>query len=674
MEPVVLDVPIDRRAFLRRTGLGAGLGMKLSLLPRRAFADAPDIVPRRVFFENPEYRNVQISPDGKHISYQAPLDGVRNLWVAPLDAPKDAQPLTRAADRDIRWDYRWAHTNRHLVFFRDHDGDENWRAASVDMESPTIVPLSPESGVVSFIHESDHKFPQEMLLAHNQRDPRYFDLFRINLVSGKSELIYENREYYSLLTDSSFRLRLGGRIIDDGSMAFFERQPDGDWTPFTTIPLGDIDATDLLDFSEDGGTLYLLDSRGRDKAALVAFDMATKRSTVLAADDEADIVRVVFAQRRPLAALATASRARWHPIEPTTGNGLQALAAYGDGDVYLPSLDEAGDKAIAFFERDIASGEYVIVDWDSAAVKHLYVQHKALNEVKLRRMEPVTFPARDGLRLNGYLTRPAPELAAAKPPLVLVIHGGPYARDDWGFTPEHQWLANRGYAALSINYRGSTGFGKAFVTAADHEWGGKMHDDLIDGLDWALAQGVADPDRVGFFGGSYGGYSALMAATKTPERFNCIVDLFGISNLVSFMASIPPYWTPWFRVWKERLGDPDTEAGRALLADRSPLNHLERATKPILIAQGMQDVRVVAAESEQMVKALSERGVPVTYVVFSDEGHGFVRPENRLAFYAVTEAFLAKHLGGRVQPVGGDFAGSTIAIPTGRELVPGLPV
>jgi dipeptidyl aminopeptidase/acylaminoacyl peptidase len=200
-----------------------------------------------------------------------------------------------------------------------------------------------------------------------------------------------------------------------------------------------------------------------------------------------------------------------------------------------------------------------------------------------------------------------------------------------------------------------------------------MHDDLIDGLDWAIAQGFADPARVGFFGASYGGYSALMAATKTPERFNCIVDIFGVSNLITFMATIPPYWTPWFRVWKERLGDPDTTPGRALLTERSPLNHLERATKPILIAQGAMDVRVVAAESEQMVKALTERGVPVTYVVFSDEGHGFVRPENRLAFYAVVEAFLAKHLGGRVQPVGDDFAGSTIAIPVGRALVPGLP-
>jgi len=245
-------------------------------------------------------------------------------------------------------------------------------------------------------------------------------------------------------------------------------------------------------------------------------------------------------------------------------------------------------------------------------------------------------------------------------------------RDSWGFNSVHQWLASRGYAVLSVNYRGSTGFGKAFVTAADREWGGRMHDDLIDTVDWAIGRGFVDPKRIGFYGASYGGYSALMAATKTPEVFACIVDVFGISNLITFMATIPPYWGPWFSIWKNRLGDPATDEGRAFLRERSPINHIERATRPILIAQGMRDVRVVAAESEQMVAALKAKRVPVTYITFPDEGHGFVRPENRLAFTAVTEAFLATHLGGQVQPIGSDFAGSTIRIETGGELVPEL--
>lgn len=670
----MLDLALDRRTFLHRAGLGAGV----SLLPLRAFGDAPpasapELIARRILFENPDYQNIKLSPDGKHLSYLAPLHGVRNLWVASIDAPTDAKPLTRATDRDIAWDYRWAHTNRHIVFFRDHNGDENWRTASVDIDNGAVVPLSPESGVKSFIQEEDSRFPEEMLLRHNARDKHLFDLFRVNIVTGKSEQIYENRDYYALLTDGQFRLRLGGRVTDDGSMAWFERHDDESWAAFMTVPLGDTDSTDFLGFSQDGNTLYLIDSRARDKAALVALDMATRQVSVLASDDEADIVRALFVHRRPVGAVSVAARVRWHPIDAAFDKDLKALAAYDAGDIYITGTDRPGTTMVTFFNHDTASGEYALIDRDSAAVKHLFVQHKALNEVKLQPLEPVKFPARDGLVLNGYLTRPAVPAAGGKPPIVLVIHGGPYWRDTWGFIPEHQWLANRGYAVLSINYRGSTGFGKAFITAADHEWGGKMHDDLIDGLDWALAQGVGDPDRVGFYGGSYGGYSALMAATKTPERFTCIVDLFGVSSLITLMATIPPYWTPWFRVWKERLGDPDTSQGHAFLLDRSPINHLERATKPILIAQGMMDVRVVPAESEQMVKALTDRGVPVTYITFADEGHGFVRPENRLAFAAVTEAFLGKYLGGRVQPVSDDFAGSSIKIPTGRDLVPGLP-
>ena len=286
-------------------------------------------------------------------------------------------------------------------------------------------------------------------------------------------------------------------------------------------------------------------------------------------------------------------------------------------------------------------------------------------------MQPVAIRARDGLELTSYLTLPERK-AGERLPLVLAIHGGPYWRDSWGFSSTHQFLANRGYAVLSVNFRGSTGFGRAFVTAADKEWGGRMHDDLIDGVEWAVAQGIADPRRVCAYGASYGGYSALVAATKTPEVFACIVDVFGISNLLTFMATIPPYWKPWFSVWKNRLGDPDTEEGRAFLRSRSPLFNLERATRPILIVQGMKDVRVVAAESEQMVAALERKGAPVTYVSFPDEGHGFAREENRLAFSAILEAFLAKHLGGRFQPIGGDFTGSSLRVQTGAKLVPGL--
>jgi len=664
--------PIDRRDFLVRA---AALGSTLPFagLTRQAHAQNAGLVARRVFFDNPDCSNVRVSPDGLQIAYVAPLDGVNNLWVAPVADPAAARPVTRVTDRNIGSYFRWAYTSRHLVFFRERDGDENWRASSVAIDNGAVVSLTPEYGVKSFLQEIDRKYPEEMLIRHNQRDKSRFDLFWINVVTGVSERIFENTEYADLFTDSQFQLRLATRLKADGTAEIFERRPDGTWTPFTEVPIGDIDAFRLIDFSADGETLYLIDSRERDKAALFALDMKTRETKLLAADDEADIVQVVLdEERRPVAARANRDRARWYAVDPGARQDLADLARHGAGDVNILSDSADGRMASVFYERDNESGEFALLDRQTREVRKLFVQRRALADVALRKMQPVIVPARDGLRLNAYLTLPVQDAAGGRMPLVLVIHGGPYARDFWGFNSVHQWLANRGYAVLSVNYRGSTGFGKAFVKAADREWGGRMHDDLIDAVDWAVAQGIADPKRVGFFGGSYGGYSALTAATKTPEVFACIVDVFGISNLITFMATIPPYWGPWFSVWKNRLGDPDTEAGRAFLAERSPINHLERATKPILIAQGMRDVRVVAAESEQMVAALKQRGVPVTYVTFPDEGHGFVRPENRLAFYGVTEAFLAKHLGGRYQPIGTDFAGSSLKVGTGGELIPGI--
>jgi dipeptidyl aminopeptidase/acylaminoacyl peptidase len=672
----------NRRRFLECSAAVAG-GLPLSALVlhhQLAHAQAQSqpqsaLPARRIFFADPDYAKVTVSPDGEHLAYLAPLNGVRNLWVAPIADPRQGRPVTRVTDRDISTEYRWANTNRHMVFFQEREGDENWRASSVELDTGTTVLLTPPQGVRSFIQESSYRFPDVMLFRHNARDKRYFDLYRINLLSGRSELLYENHDYVGLLTDSQFRMRLAVRYATSGDAEVFERRGD-DWIPFTRIPIADLASTDLIDFSDDGATLYMLDTRGRDKAALFAVDMATRQSTLLAADDEADIVTVDFEpkSRRPLAAYAVRDRIHWHPIAPPAAQELKMLAVYGPGDPEFTSRSLDNQKVTAYFERDTASGEYVLIDHAAGAVRPLYTQRAALAQVKLRPMQPVVIPARDGLKLNGYLTMPAPAqpAAAAKVPMVLVIHGGPYARDYWGFYPTHQWLASRGYAVLSVNYRGSTGFGKTFVTAADHEWGGKMHDDLIDAVQWAIGRGFADPKRIGFYGGSYGGYSALVAATKTPDVFACIVDEFGISNLITFMKTIPPYWGPWFSIWKNKLADPATEAGRAFLQERSPLNHIDRASRPILIAQGMRDVRVVPAESQQMVTALKARDIPVTYLTFPDEGHGFVRPENRLAFTAVAEAFLAKHLGGPFQPIGNDFTGSTIKIETGAELVPGL--
>ena len=648
-------------------------GLLLPRLARSQPAAARALVPRETFFGDPDVASAQLSFDGAWVGYVAPVDGVRNLWIAPIADLAAARPVTRVSDRPISSFFQWAYTDRHVVIWQERDGDENWRASSVDIHDGTIVPLTPPRGVQSRLQQVSRRFPREMLISHNERDKRYFDLFRIDVVTGKSTLVCENTQFGGFVTDSAFELRLATRFRQDGSVDVLERR-SGAWVLFMTIPRGEVDATRLLDFSVDGKTLYLFDTRDRDKAALAAVDVATRRVRVLAEHPDADITRVLLHRvtRQPLAASAMVDRRRWQAVDPSFAADLTAIQSSTAGDVELIGLSADARRVMVLVQHDAASPEWILYDRPTRRVRPLFKARRALDGLPLRPLEPVSFPARDGLKIQGYLTRPAAD--AQKVPMVLVIHGGPYLRDEWGFNSTHLWLANRGYAVLSINYRGSTGFGKAFVTAADREWGGKMHDDLIAGVDWAVARGIADPKRVGFFGGSYGGYAALTAATKTPEVFACIVDIYGIANLLTFMAAIPPYWAPFFSVWKNRIGDPDTEEGRAFLRERSPLTHIDRAFRPILIAQGLEDVRVTRAESEQMVTVLRQRNVPVTYVVFPDEGHGFTKPKNQIAFRAVTEAFLAKHLGGRAQPIdrAKDFAGSSITFETGADLIPGL--
>ena len=663
-----------RRFVAGAAAFGAACSSPWRAAPAAQERGARPLVPREILFGDPDRAWARLSHDGAWLAYIAPVDGVRNLWVAPAADLSAARPVTRVTDRPIGSEYQWSYTNRHLVFAQDRDGDENWRISSVDVLDGTVVPLTPPRGVRAHLQEMSRRHPSEMIFGQNGRDRRFFDLHRVNILTGRSELMFENHRYGWLITDSAFRLRLAVRYLGDGSFEWLELRESGAWVSFLRVPISDVDGTEMLDFSDDGRTLYLLDSRGRDKSALVAIDMATRRARVLARDPEADLTTVVFqpAARRPLAAGGMLDRRRWQAVDAAFTADLERIQSATGGDADLRGLTLDGRKALAFIRHDDASPEYVMYDRPERKLRRLFKVRTRLTGLPLRPLEPVVFSARDGLTVRGYLT--LPETGARQAPMVLAIHGGPYWRDEWGFNDTHQWLANRGYAVLSVNYRGSTGFGKAFVIAADHEWGGKMHDDLIDAVNWAVSRGIADPKRIGFYGASYGGYAALTAATKTPETFACIVDIFGIANLLTFMAAIPDYWKPWFIVWKNRLGDPDTEAGRALLRERSPLTHIDRAFRPILIAQGLEDVRVTRAESEQMVAALRRRNVPVTYITFPDEGHGFVRPENQIAFRAVTEAFLAKHLGGRLEPIdrARDFKGSTLRVEAGAELVPGL--
>jgi dipeptidyl aminopeptidase/acylaminoacyl peptidase len=635
---------------------------------------AAALIPRRLLFADPAKSVVRISPDGRRIAYLAPLGGVLNLFVASLDDVGNARALTRVTDRSLGPWVQWLHNNRHVVFFREQGGDENWQAHRVDVETGDILALTPAPGVRCYIHQTSHHFPDELLIAHNERDKQFFEIYRVNVATGASTLVQANDRFAGFFTDPQFKVRFAVRFADNSDHEYFQPGPGGEWELFTRIDAADTMTTSPIEFSDDGRELYWLDSRGRDKAAVIAQDMATGATRLLAEDTRADIVEVPLEPLtyRPIAAAVMFTRTAWYVINRDYTYDFAYLTQLSDGDLRGISLSDDKRHAIVYYERDEAPGRFAYYNRAERKARFLFSARPMLENVRLVAMEPVVLHARDGLQLVSYLPRPRGWQRGKPLPMVLLVHGGPWARDVWALYPTHQWLADRGYAVLSVNYRGSAGFGKAFVNAANLEWAGKMHDDLIDAVDWAIGRGIADDKRIAIYGASYGGYSALVGATFTPEKFACAIDVFGISNLLTFLATIPEYWKPRQTLSKVRMGDYTTEAGRKFLEDRSPLNHVERIVRPLLIAQGANDVRVKPSESEQIVSAMQARNIPVTYVYYSDEGHGFRREENRRSFNAVLEMFLAKHLGGRAEPVGDDFAGSTIAFKAGRDLIPGL--
>jgi dipeptidyl aminopeptidase/acylaminoacyl peptidase len=629
---------------------------------------------RRLIFADPDRSVVRISHDGTRVAFRAPVDGVLNLLVAPVDRIDEARPVTAVTDRNIGPWILWMHDNRHVVFFREAAGDENWRAWRVDLQTGDVRVLTPGPGVTCHIQQISRHFPNELLIGHNARDKRYFDVYRVNVATGGSTLLQLNEGVAGHFTDQQFRVRFAVRHTEDGDVDYLQRGADGGWTFFSRIGAEDAMATRAIEFSADGRELYWRDSRGRDTAAVVAQDLASGTMRVLAEDSRADFTELLLdpISARPVAAAHAYERVAWRVLDPDYRDDFDYLTRQSRGDLTITSMSQDRRQWIVAYQCDDAPMEYFHYDRAARRARRLFSSTPAWEGLPFVAMEPVIIRARDGLELVSYLSRPRDASPAAPLPMVLLVHGGPWARDVWGLYADHQWLANRGYAVLSVNYRGSTGFGKAFVNAANFEWAGKMHDDLIDAVDWAIARGIADPGRVAIVGTSYGGYAALVGLTFTPEKFACAVDLCGISNLVTMLNTIPEYWMTWKSVWKVRMGDYTTELGLRFLEERSPLNRADQIIRPLLIGQGANDVRVKASESEQIVAAMQRHGIPVTYVYYRDEGHGLGRSENRHSFTAVAEAFLAAHLGGRCEPLGNDFENSTMEFRVGRELIRGL--
>jgi dipeptidyl aminopeptidase/acylaminoacyl peptidase len=644
----------------------------------KAVAKTP-LIPRKVLFGNPDKAAARISPDGKHLSYLAPVDGVLNVWVGPADNLDAAKAVTKDTKRGIRT-YFWAYTSKHILYAQDADGDENWHIYRVDLASGDIKDLTPLPKIAARIQEVSHKFPEELLVALNDRDPQYHDVYKLNLSSGKRDLLQKNDGFVGFITDDDFRVRFASKFAPDGGNLILQPDGQGGWKEFMKIPQEDSLTTRPVGFDKSGKVAYVIDSRGRDTGALNAMDLKTGKVTLIAEDKHADVGGVLAhpTEYTIQAVSFTYERTRWQFLDKAVEADFQKLRKVADGEISVASGTLDDKQWVVAFLMDNGPVRYYLYDRPTGQARFLFTNLKALEGLPLQKMHSRVIKARDGLDLVSYLTLPPGSDATGKGrpgapmPLVLNVHGGPWGRDGWGLNPMHQLLANRGYAVLSVNFRGSTGFGKKFVNAGDREWAAKMHDDLIDAVDWAIKEKIAVPDKVAIMGGSYGGYATLVGLTFTPEKFACGVDIVGPSNLVTLLKSIPPYWKPVMQLFKDRVGDPTTAAGEKLLQERSPLTHVARIKRPLLIGQGANDPRVKQAESDQIVKAMQEKMIPVTYVLFPDEGHGFARPPNRLAFNAVMEAFLAQHLGGRFEPVGAAFTGSSITVPTGAEGVPGL--
>ena len=629
----------------------------------RADAGLPPLIPRDLLFGNPERTSPAFSPDGSRLAWLAPdTNNVLQVWVQTV-GKHDDKIVTADKKRGIRL-YCWAKDNRTLLYLQDSDGDENFHVYGVDLASGNVRDFTPFQGVRAEIIDLNPDVPDEILLSLNLRDRALFDVHRLNLKTGGIEIDTENPgDVCSWGTDPKFRVRYAQINTPDGGTEIRVRPDEkSPWKSF--LKVGPDEILDVLGFTADGQSLYLKSSIGRNTAAVVEKNIMTGEEKVIAASDEVDAGNVMIHPRRHVvqAVAFSPDRTHWQVVDPSVKDDFAALGKVNDGDFYVADRTDADDIWLVGFYSDRAPGQFYRWDRNTQQATYLFTARPKLDGLSMAEMKPVVIPARDGLDLHCYLTLPV-GVPSKNLPMVLYPHGGPWHRDMWGFNGDVQWLANRGYAVLQPNFRGSTGYGKKHLNAGNKQWGLKMHDDLIDAVNWAVKEGIADSNKIGIMGGSYGGYCALAAVTFTPDVFACSVDIVGPSNLKTLINTIPPYWKTIRSMLDVRVGKVDDPKEADLVNKASPLGFSNRIVRPLLLGQGANDPRVKQAESEQIVSAIEQNGGSVTYVLYPDEGHGFARPENRTDFNARAEAFLGTYLGGRVEPMNGaKIPGSTAVV------------
>ncbi|MGI9544517.1 MAG: S9 family peptidase [Cyclobacteriaceae bacterium] len=603
---------------------------------------APE-VPLRDFFKNPETFRYRLSPDGNFISYLAPYKDRLNIHIKQV-GEETATRITADTARDIGL-YFWANNNQ-LLYIQDTGGDENFQLFVADRSGENVKSLTPFEGVRTEIIDDLENIEDEVIIGLNRRNPQVFDPYRLTLSTGKMELLYENPgNITDWGTDHEGKLRLANVTDGVNNTILYRDDENGNFQEVVTTNYKE--TLQPLFFTFDNKNVYALSNLGRDKIAIVEYDIANgKELKEVYANDENDIDNLSYSNKRKV--ITQANYVSWkgekHFFDQQTQEMYQQLEEQlGDYEIDVLASTKEEDKFVLVTGSDRARTKYYVYDQPNNKLEKIADTYPWIKEEEMAEMKPIQYTARDGLIINGYLTLPV-GMEATNLPVVVNPHGGPWARDVWGYNSEVQFLANRGYAVLQMNFRGSTGYGRAFWEASFKQWGQTMQNDITDGVKWLVEEGIADPERVGIYGGSYGGYATLAGITLTPGLYACAVDYVGVSNMFTFMNTIPPYWEPFRDMFYEMVGNPGNPEDSLMLAKASPVFHVDSIRVPLLIAQGANDPRVNKDESDQMVAALKERGIEVEYIVKDNEGHGFANEENRFEFYEAMERFFDKHL------------------------------
>jgi dipeptidyl aminopeptidase/acylaminoacyl peptidase len=601
----------------------------------------PPLIPLRDFFRNPESTAYQISPTGESIAFLRPYENRLNVWVRSVKGG-EARQVTAVTERDIT-SYFWK-SDQHILFLQDSGGDENFHLFSANPTGDDIRDLTPLPGVQVRVVDDLHDHPDEIIVALNQRNREIFDAYLLNVKTGELACIAENPGNIDhWVTDHEGNIRAATTTDGVNASLLFRDSPGAAWKTVLTTTFRESFSPQFFTF--DNRRLYGVSNLGRDKSAAIELDLSTGREVqLLAENSQVDISALSYSRKRKVLTLATYTDWKTQRIffdQPTQALYQELERRLSGYEVVVTSLNDDETVFVVRTFSDRSLGAFYLYDSPSGELTKLADRAPWLPEDQLSEMKPIEYQARDGLTIRGYLTLPQ----GREPkdlPVVVNPHGGPWHRDTWTFIPEVQFLANRGFAVLQMNFRGSTGYGRKFWEAGFKEWGGKMQDDITDGVHWLIRHGIADPERVAIYGASYGGYAVLEGLVKTPNLYAAGVDYVGVSNLFTFFKTIPPYWTPYLEMMYEMVGHPEKDKDWFL--EHSPALDADKIVKPLLVAQGAKDPRVNINESNQIVEALRKRGVEVVYIVKENEGHGFQNEENRFDFYEAMEKFLNTHL------------------------------